>query len=65
MNSMAISSLGIAIAETLRSDLVAIYSRFMPAIIKYAKEGSDIMIAENWMEQPPQAIKHENLAKVK
>lgn len=64
MNSMAIGSLGIAISETMRNDLQLMYGKFTAFILKYAKDGSDIMITQNWLEQPPQAINHENLAKV-
>jgi hypothetical protein len=65
MNSMAITSYGMAFAEALRTDLHMKFGIYSTAIMIYAKEGVDIMIDENWLEQPPQAIKHENLVKDK
>ena len=65
MLSVAVSTIGMAIGESLRSDLHMMYIKFAGRILSYAKDGTDIMIAENWMEQPPQAIKHENLVKGK
>ncbi len=65
MNSMSLSGLGIALAESMRTDLQVTYGRFVAKVFNYAKEGADIMIEENWMEQPPQAINHKNLGKHK
>lgn len=62
--SSAISSLGMAMADTMRSDLQAKYVKYTAEDMKYGKNGADIMIANGWLEQPPQAIKHENLARV-
>lgn len=64
MCSSSISSIGMVLADTRRSDLRAQYIDFMDKLIKYAKEGADIMIENGWFEQPPQAIKHENLVEV-
>ena len=62
--SSGISRLGSAIANTMRSDISLKYIKFTAEDIKYSKEGSDILIDNGWFEQPPQAIRHENLVSV-
>jgi len=59
-----IESLGSALAEIRRSDLQAMCIKFTDDVMKYTKDGEDIMIENGWSEQPPQAIKHENLVEV-
>jgi hypothetical protein len=59
-----ISSLGMALSDTMRSDLQTKYVKYIAEDMKYAKHGADILIANGWLEQPPQAIKHENLVGV-
>jgi hypothetical protein len=62
--SSGISRLGMSIANTMRSDLQTMYIKFTAEDMKYSKYGADILIDNGWLEQPPQAIKHENLAGV-
>jgi len=62
--SSAMSSLGMSIAETMRSDLQAKYMKYAVEDMKYGKDGIDILIDNGWLEQPPQAVKHENLVRV-
>ena len=64
MCSAKISSLGMALADIRRSDLQAVFAKFTDEIMKYAKDGAVIMIDNGWFEQPPQAIRHENLVGV-
>jgi hypothetical protein len=64
MYSTKISSMGMALADSRRSDLQATYIKFMGDTTRYAKDGLDIMIDNGWLEQPPQAINHENLVKL-
>ena len=45
------------------SDLSTTYLRFLTEAMGYSKDGVNIMIKNKWFEQPPQAIKHENLAR--
>jgi hypothetical protein len=63
--SSGLSSLGMAIADTMRKDLQVMYKKFTAAGKLYAKEGADILIENGWPEQPPQAVKHENLVGVR
>ncbi len=62
--SSGISSLGMAIADTMRSDLQTKYVKYTAEDMKYSKAGADILIDNKWFEQPPQAIKHEDLVGV-
>jgi hypothetical protein len=59
----AISDLGTALADTFRSDIQTTYLRLLPETLKYSASGANIMIKNGWLEQPPQVINHENLAK--
>jgi len=62
--SSGIGSLGIAMADTMRIDLQTKYMKYTAEDMKYAKHSTDILIANGWLEQPPQTINHENLAEV-
>lgn len=62
--SSAISSLGVASSDSMRSDLQAKFNGFTSDILEYGKDNLDIMIENGWLEQPPQAIRHENLVGV-
>jgi len=53
-----------AMADTLRSDLQTKYMKYIAEDMKYIKDGADIMIANGWLEQLPQAIKYEKLVGV-
>jgi len=61
---ISISNDGLALAESLRSDLSTTYIRFLTEALAYAKDGATIMFKNKWFEQSPQAVKHENLARV-
>lgn len=64
MCSVKLSSIGMALADIRRSDLQANFLKFNDELLKYSKDGADIMIDNGWLEQPPQAIKHEKLVGV-
>ncbi|MFL0194065.1 DUF3231 family protein [Clostridium sp. WILCCON 0269] len=64
MYRIKIGSIGMALADIMRSDLKTIYMKHLNENIEYSKDGVDIMIDNKWLEQPPQAINHKNLAKV-
>ncbi len=61
LSRSGISGLGMAMADTMRSDLEAKYMKYVAQVIKYGKKGANIMIDNKWLQQPPQAVKHENL----
>ena len=52
-----------ALADVMRRDLQSSCKKITDEVLKYNKDGVDIMIENGWIEQPPQAIKHENLVK--
>jgi len=62
LSSSGVSSLGMAMADTMRSDLEVKYIKYISQIMKYGKKGANIMIDNKWLQQPPQAVKHENLS---
>jgi hypothetical protein len=64
MSTIGISSKGMAMSESARGDLQAKYMKYLVEIMNYTKKCSDILIDNGWLEQPPQAIKHENLVNV-
>ncbi|KKK36378.1 hypothetical protein WQ57_19550 [Mesobacillus campisalis] len=51
-----ITNYGAAISASRRSDLVVDYSRLNAETLKFAEDGVNIMIENEWMEQPPLAI---------
>jgi len=61
LTSSAISSFGMSMADTMRSDLQAKYIKYTAEVMKYIKKGANIMIDNKWLQQSPQAVKHENL----
>lgn len=58
-----IGNYGIAISESQRSDLLIDYSRLNAEIIKYSEDGINIMVANEWLEQPPLSIDRQGLSK--
>ena len=50
-----------AMADTMRSDLEVKYMKYLAENMKYGKKGANIMIDNNWLQQSPQAVNHENL----
>jgi hypothetical protein len=56
-----IGNYGIAISESQRSDLVIDYSRLNAEVLKYAEDGINIMVANEWLEQPPLSVDRKGL----
>lgn len=48
------------LAASLRTDLQVEYFRLLAQIAKFGSDGSHIIIDKGWLEQPPQAVKHES-----
>lgn len=61
MCSVKITNLGVGLANTRRSDLQKLYVKYLDDIMKYAQDTMSVMIDNKWLEEPPQAIKHEDL----
>lgn len=54
---------GVSLSTSMRRDVQAMYTRVIAEVGLFAQEGADIMIANGWLEQPPQAIRHEALSR--
>nr|WP_042149306.1 DUF3231 family protein [Paucisalibacillus sp. EB02] len=54
-----------AAAASQRSDLMINYERLSLEVAKYSKSGADIMIQNNWLEQPPGTNNRNKLAREK
>ncbi|MGG0368965.1 DUF3231 family protein [Priestia endophytica] len=63
--TLGVGYYGTAIAESPRVDLGAMYNRLTLETQKYAEDGSNIMIKNRWLEQPPMAPDRKELAKGK
>ncbi|OLO27893.1 hypothetical protein BTR23_18965 [Alkalihalophilus pseudofirmus] len=63
LNGVGIGNYGIAMGESMRHDLNAHYARLAADIGHYAEDGINILINNEWMEQPPQAVDRNQLAK--
>ena len=61
LSSSAISSLGMALSQNIRSDLQAKYLKYIAEIMQFSQKGAEIMIDNVWLEQPPIALKHRDL----
>ena len=61
LGTISIANNGMALAETLRADLQMKFIRITPEVLKFIKDGADIMIEKKWLEQPPQSVEHKNL----
>ncbi|UOQ84780.1 DUF3231 family protein [Gracilibacillus salinarum] len=65
MISSGIGNYATAAAASQRTDLMANYERLSVEVAKLAKSGVDIMIKNNWLEEPPGTKNREELAKNK
>ncbi|MFT9497994.1 DUF3231 family protein [Anaerosolibacter sp.] len=54
---------GLALSTSMRHDLQALYTNSIAETGKYAENGLDILIRNQWMEQPPQLIDHKELVR--
>ncbi|MFD2655834.1 DUF3231 family protein [Gracilibacillus thailandensis] len=63
--SAGIGNYATAAAASQRSDLMVDYERLSLEVSKLAKSGADIMIENNWLEQPPRTKDREKLARNK
>lgn len=63
MNSLSVGSYGIGISQSPRVDLGILYNRLSLEVQLYSEDGSNIMIENGWLEQPPMASDRNQLAK--
>lgn len=62
MYAVRIRAYGNAISMCARHDVVTKYARFLVEVGNYVEDGSNILIDNGWLEQPPQAIDRKALA---
>jgi len=55
LNQIDISLVGHALSLSMRTDLSAHYSYLITKILAYTKDGYDLMVDRQWLEQPPLA----------
>ncbi|WP_348981217.1 DUF3231 family protein [Bacillus sp. DNRA2] len=60
---LSIGYYGTGIAQSPRVDIGVMYNRLMLEIQLYSEDGSNILISNKWMEQPPIAFDRDELAK--
>ncbi|WP_176555775.1 DUF3231 family protein [Virgibacillus ndiopensis] len=65
MISLGISFYGMSITANPRRDLVTHYTRLSGEIALYSEDGSNIMIDNGWLEEPPRMVDRDELAKSK
>ncbi len=58
-----VGNYGVSIAESQRSDLVLDYTRLVAEVLKFSEDGANIMIANEWLEQPPLSADRRVLSK--
>lgn len=63
LNQQGAAYIGHALSISSRVDLIAEYSKLIPEIMKYGKEGMDLMMEYEWMEEPPHAPNRKELAR--
>lgn len=63
MIGLSIGYYGTAIAQSPRVDLGVMYNRLSMEIQFYSEDGSNILIKNKWLEQPPMAPDRDELAK--
>lgn len=64
MVSAGFGNYATALTVSMRHDIQADFLRLSAEVAKYGAEGINIMIENGWLEQPLQAINHNDLARV-
>ncbi|WP_404451294.1 DUF3231 family protein [Virgibacillus necropolis] len=65
MIGLSIGFYGISISAGIRRDIAANYTRLSAEIGLYSEDGANLMIENEWMEEPPRMIDRDELAKSK
>lgn len=61
-NTTAINYIGHALSKGSRVDLATEYSKLLIEIMNYGKNGMEMMIEREWMEEPPHALDRKDIA---
>jgi len=62
MITLGITFYGMSISTNIRRDLAAKYTRLSGEIALYSEDGVNIMIENEWLEEPPRMVDREELA---
>ena len=61
LNSIDISLISHAMSMSMRTDLVAQYTKIIAEVMEYAKETFDILVEKKWLEQTPLVTNRDRL----
>ncbi|GAB3043352.1 DUF3231 family protein [Virgibacillus ainsalahensis] len=64
MIAQGIGFYGFSISTNIRRDIASHYMRLMDEIGLYSEDGANIMIKNEWLEEPPRMVDREELAKM-
>ncbi|MBD2869151.1 DUF3231 family protein [Paenibacillus arenilitoris] len=64
LNTQGVHFIGHALSVSSRVDLANEYLELIKEILKYGKDGADILIDRGWLEEPPHAPDRKALAKI-
>jgi len=62
MNTIGAGMYGVSGAVSARHDIMKMYAQFMVQVGQYAEAGAKIMMANDWLEEPPQILNRDKLA---
>lgn len=63
LSSIGTAAYGSCLAMSMRRDIGLLFEKFIAKSLVYGKDGLNLMIERNWMEQPPHYLDREKLAK--
>ncbi|OCZ54272.1 DUF3231 family protein [Dehalobacter sp. TeCB1] len=61
MLAYIISAYGTGLTNTSRKDIILAFSRLIPEIMGYVKDGIDLLIENRWLERAPEAANRQEL----
>ncbi|WP_280771756.1 DUF3231 family protein [Salipaludibacillus daqingensis] len=62
LTSLSVGYYGASISASPRRDIGVMYSRLIGEILKFADDGTKMMIKYGWLEEPPRALDRDELA---
>lgn len=61
LNQVGITAYATCMSESMRKDLLIDYVRLAAEIGQYTADGAALLIDNNWMEEPPKTVDHQEL----
>lgn len=56
---------GVSASVSARNDIIDLYGKFITQVGVYAEKGARIMMANDWLEEPPRVVDRDRLARYK